>query len=81
MRSQPAGGPGAARLDVPELLGRQRGASSSSVGIVGRTVPRLGGLSVRASRLVAFRLGYRFRLSRGAPIDADHLEAGLRFQF
>ena len=41
----------------------------------------MGGLSVRASRLVAFRLGYRFRSSRGAPIDADHLEAGLRFQF
>ena len=41
----------------------------------------MGGLSVRASRRVAFRLGYRFRSSRGAPIDADHIEAGFRFQF
>ena len=41
----------------------------------------MGGLSIRAASLVEFRLGYRFRSSRGAPIDADHIEAGLRFQF
>lgn len=41
----------------------------------------MGGLSVRASQLVEFRLGYRFRSSRGAPIDADLIEAGIRFRF
>ena len=39
------------------------------------------GLSARASQLVEFRLGYRFRSSRGEPIDADQIEAGLRFRF
>ncbi len=41
----------------------------------------MGGLSVRASSLVEFRLGYRFRSSRAGPIDADHIETGLRLQF
>ena len=41
----------------------------------------MGGLAIRASNLVEFRLGYRFRSSRGEPIDADQIEAGVRFQF
>ena len=41
----------------------------------------MAGLSVQASKLVAFRFGYRFRSSRGAPIDADQIEAGIRFRF
>ena len=39
------------------------------------------GLSARVSQLVEFRLGYRFRSSRGEPIDADQIEAGIRFRF
>ena len=39
------------------------------------------GLSARASQLMEFRLGYRFRSSRGEPIDADQIEAGVRFRF
>ena len=39
----------------------------------------MAGLLVRASKRVEFRFGYRFRSSRGAPIDADHIEAGIRF--
>ena len=39
------------------------------------------GLSARASQLVEFRLGYRFRSSRGEPIDVDQIEAGIRFRF
>ena len=39
------------------------------------------GLSARASQLVEFRLGYRFRSSRGEPIDTDQIEAGLRLRF
>ena len=41
----------------------------------------MGGLSVRASSLMEFRLGYRFRSSRGVPIEADDIEASLWFQF
>ena len=41
----------------------------------------MGGLSVRASSLVEFRFGYRFRSSRGEPIDANQIEAGIRFRF
>ena len=41
----------------------------------------MGGLSARVSQRVEFHLGYRFRSSRGEPIDADQIEAGLRFQF
>ena len=39
------------------------------------------GLSAQVSQLVEFRLGYRFRSSRGEPIDADQIEAGIRFRF
>ena len=39
------------------------------------------GLSVRASPLLEFHTGYRFRSSRGGPIDADQIEAGIRFRF
>ena len=39
------------------------------------------GLSARAFQLLEFRLGYRFRSSRGGPIDADQIEAGVRFRF
>ena len=38
------------------------------------------GLSVGASQRVELRIGYRFRSSRGAPIDADQIEAGIRFR-
>ena len=41
----------------------------------------MGGLSARVSKLVDFRIGYRFRSSRGEPIDADQIEAGIRFRF
>ena len=41
----------------------------------------MGGLSVRASKRVEFRFGYRFRSSRGGPIDADQIESGIRFRF
>ena len=41
----------------------------------------MGGLSARVSPRVEFHFGYRFRSSRGAPIDADQIEAGIRFQF
>ena len=39
------------------------------------------GLSVRVSPLLEFHTGYRFRSSRGAEIDADCIEAGIRFRF
>ena len=41
----------------------------------------MGGLSARVSQRVEFRFGYRFRSSRGEPIDADQIEAGVRFRF
>ena len=41
----------------------------------------MAGLSARISKLVEFRCGYRFRSSRGEPIDADQIEAGIRFRF
>ena len=41
----------------------------------------MAGLSARISKLVEFRFGYRFRSSRGEPIDADQIEAGVRFRF
>ena len=41
----------------------------------------MAGLLVRATKRVEFRFGYRFRSSRGAPIDADQIEAGIRFRF
>ena len=40
----------------------------------------MAGLLVRASKRVEFRFGYRFRSSRGEPIDADQIEAGIRFR-
>ena len=40
----------------------------------------MGGLSVRVYKRVEFRFGYRFRSSRGGPIDADQIEAGVRFR-
>ena len=39
------------------------------------------GLSVRVSPLLEFHTGYRFRSSRGGPIDADQIESGIRFRF
>ncbi len=39
------------------------------------------GLSAQVSRLVEFRFGYRFRSSRGAVIDSDQIEGGIRFRF
>ena len=39
------------------------------------------GLSARVSPLVEFRFGYRFRSSRGAVIDSDQIEGGVRFRF
>ena len=39
------------------------------------------GLSVRVSPLLEFHTGYRFRSSRAAEIDADCIEAGIRFRF
>ena len=41
----------------------------------------MGGLSVRVYKRVEFRFGYRFRSSRGEPIDTDQIEAGVRFRF
>ena len=41
----------------------------------------MGGLSIRASALLEFRVGYRFRSSRSTEIDADLIEAGIRFRF
>ena len=41
----------------------------------------MGGLSVRVYKRVEFRFGYRFRSSRGEPIDSDQIESGLRFRF
>ena len=41
----------------------------------------MGGLSARISTLLEFHAGYRFRSSRGAAFDADHIEAGIRFRF
>ena len=38
----------------------------------------MAGLSAEVSKLVEFRFGYRFRSSRGEPIDADQIEAGIR---
>ena len=40
----------------------------------------MAGLLVRAPQRVEFRLGYRFRSSRGRPIDADQIEVGIRFR-
>ena len=39
------------------------------------------GLSVQVSPLLEFHTGYRFRSSRAAEIDADCIEAGIRFRF
>ena len=39
------------------------------------------GLSARASERVEFRFGYRFRSSRGAVVDSDQIEGGVRFRF
>lgn len=39
----------------------------------------MAGLSARVSRRMEFRFGYRFRSSRGQPIDSDQIEAGVRF--
>ena len=41
----------------------------------------MAGLSTRVSPRVEFHFGYRFRSSRGALIDADQIEAGIRFRF
>ena len=40
----------------------------------------MAGFLVRAAQGVEFRFGYRFRSSRGAPIDSDQIEAGVRFR-
>ena len=40
----------------------------------------MGGVSVRVSKRVEFHFGYRYRSSRGEPIDADQIEAGIRFR-
>ena len=39
----------------------------------------MAGLSARVSRRMEFRFGYRFRSSRGQPIDSDQIEGGVRF--
>ncbi|MDE0166254.1 MAG: outer membrane beta-barrel protein [Bryobacterales bacterium] len=39
----------------------------------------MAGLSARLSRRMEFRFGYRFRSSRGQPIDSDQIEGGVRF--
>ena len=39
------------------------------------------GLSVQVSPLLEFHTGYRFRSSRGGPIDADQIESGIWFRF
>ena len=41
----------------------------------------MGGLSAQISQRVEFHFGYRFRSSRGAAIDSDQIESGLRFRF
>ena len=41
----------------------------------------MGGLSAQISQNVEFHFGYRFRSSRGGPIDSDQIESGLRFRF
>ena len=41
----------------------------------------MGGVSVRASPRLEFRVGYRFRSNRRAVLDADLIEAGIRFRF
>ena len=41
----------------------------------------MGGLSAQISQHVEFHFGYRFRSSRGGPIDSDQIESGLRFRF
>ena len=41
----------------------------------------MAGLSTRVSPRVEFHFGYRFRSSRRTPIDADQIEAGIRFRF
>ena len=41
----------------------------------------MAGLSARLFKLVELRLGYRFRSSRGEPVDSDQIEAGIRFRF
>ena len=41
----------------------------------------MGGLSAQISQHVEFHFGYRFRSSRGEPIDSDQIESGLRFRF
>ena len=41
----------------------------------------MAGLSARLFKLLELRLGYRFRSSRGEPIDSDQIEAGIRFRF
>ena len=41
----------------------------------------MGGLSAQISQHVEFHFGYRFRSSRGVPIDSDQIESGLRFRF
>ena len=38
----------------------------------------MGGLSAQISQHVEFHFGYRFRSSRGDPIDSDQIESGLR---
>ena len=40
----------------------------------------MAGFLVRAAQRVDFQFGYRFRSSRGAPIDSDQIEAGIRFR-
>ena len=41
----------------------------------------MGGLSAQISQNVEFHFGYRFRSSRGSPIDSDQIESGLQFRF
>ena len=41
----------------------------------------MGGLSAQISQHVEFHFGYRFRSSRGEPIDSDQIGSGLRFRF
>ena len=41
----------------------------------------MGGLSAQISQNVELHFGYRFRSSRGGPIDSDQIESGLRFRF
>ena len=55
--------------------------SQSHTKILGLPIRSWGGLSVRVYKRVEFRFGYRFRSSRGGPIDADQIESGIRFRF